>query len=189
VVFGRRAGEAAAVFSSQCELQRRSRAAVEAANAALDELIKPGSELARPLQRALRNLMWEHCGVVRNEASLRQGLGALGKVREAAQAVDVRPGQEGWSEVAHTFDLRAGLLAAEATLLGALRRCESRGAHQRSEFPETDSNQKVNHWVRWDPSGGQLEVGSAAVPPVPPRLAQWADEARQMEVAGDRLLE
>src|SRR4029077_18399192 len=70
VIFGRRAGAAAATHSQESEIQRRSREAVQAAGDEVQSLIKAGTELARPLQRALRNLMWEHCGVVRNEAGL-----------------------------------------------------------------------------------------------------------------------
>ena len=38
------------------------------------------------------------------------------------------------------FELRNGLLAAEALTLAALNRRESRGAHQRDDFPETLDN-------------------------------------------------
>src|SRR4029077_3447699 len=120
VIFGRRAGEAAAPHSQESEVQRRSRKAVQEAADELQSLIKPGTELARPLQRALRNLMWEHCGVGRNKAGLREGLRKLGELVSAAQTVDIRPGEEGWFELEHVLDLRAGLRTAEATLLCAL---------------------------------------------------------------------
>src|SRR5438874_2776839 len=97
VVFGRRAGETASAFSESSEMQRRSRGAIDAAEQDLDQLIKPGDELARPLQRALRDLMWEHCGVVRDEAKLVDGLTKLEALTQAAAAVDVRPSQEGWA--------------------------------------------------------------------------------------------
>jgi len=35
--------------------------------------------------------------------------------------------------------LRASLVAAEAVTRAAAARCESRGAHQRDDFPDTDS--------------------------------------------------
>src|SRR5256712_2482074 len=135
VIFGRRAGAASAAYSQESEVQRRSKKAVRDAADELQRLIKPGTELARPLQRALRNLMWEHCGVVRDEGRLLEGLRKLGELAEAARTVDIRPGQEGWFELEHVLDLRAGLRTAEATLRCALDRRESRGAHNRSDFP------------------------------------------------------
>ncbi len=81
---GRRAGEAAAKFSQERDVQLRSHTVVEEANDELNALIKPGDELARSVQRAIRNLMWEHCGVVRDGGELLQGLNALSPIREAA---------------------------------------------------------------------------------------------------------
>ena len=189
VVFGRRAGETAAAFSEASEVQRRSHRATDAAGEELDQLIKPGDELARPLQRALRDLMWEHCGVVRDEARLREGLTKLERLKVAANGVDIRPGQEGWAELAHLLDLRAGLLTAEATLRGALQRTESRGAHQRSDFAELDPNLQVNFYVRRAPESGRLEILKEPVPPVPGDLARWVADKKKLEVAAERLLE
>src|ERR1700730_13712513 len=148
VIFGWRAGAAAATHSQESELQRRSRRAVQEAADELQSLIKPGSELARPLQRALRDLMWEHCGVVRDDARMREGLRKLDELAKAAQAVDIRPGQEGWVELEHVLDLRAGLGTAEATLRCALERRESRGAHNRTDFPRLDPALQRNFFTR-----------------------------------------
>jgi succinate dehydrogenase / fumarate reductase flavoprotein subunit len=67
VIAGRRAGEAAARFAEEREAVVRSRRVIGAAMDELDGLVHPGTELARPLQRRLRDLMWERCGVVRDE--------------------------------------------------------------------------------------------------------------------------
>ena len=52
------------------------------------------------------------------------------------------------------FELRSGLYAAEALALAALNRRESRGAHQRDDFPETRSAYAINQriWL----AGGEL---------------------------------
>jgi succinate dehydrogenase / fumarate reductase, flavoprotein subunit len=187
VIFGRRAGAAAAAYSEQSEVQRRSRQAVNQAEADLQALIKPGSELARPLQRALRDLMWEQCGVVRDEAGMRAGLGKLAELGEAAKGVDIRPGVEGWVELEHLLDLRAGLRTAEATLRCGLARKESRGAHTRSDFPALDPAQQHNLYARLEGDERRLVIWHEPVPPVPENLkAVLADQ--EYEVAG-RLLE
>jgi succinate dehydrogenase / fumarate reductase flavoprotein subunit len=188
VVFGRRAGEAAAAFSQRSEMQRRSRRAVEEANGELDALIRPGGELARPLQRAVRDLMWEHAGVVRDAPGLTKGLIALAQVRQAAEDLDVRPSEEGWDELAHALDLRAALISAEATLRGALARTETRGAHNRADFPHLDPALRVNFLTRQDRDAPTLQVWSEAVPPIPDELDQWVRASEEPEVAA-RLLE
>jgi succinate dehydrogenase / fumarate reductase flavoprotein subunit len=187
VIFGRRAGAAATAHSQESEVQRRSKKAVQEAEDDLQGLIKPGSELARPLQRALRDLMWEHCGVVRDETRMRDGLRKLADVARAAESVDIRPGQEGWVELEHVLDLRAGLRTAEATLRCALERRESRGAHTRSDFPALDPALERNFYTRGEERDQPLTVWSEPVPPIPTSLKRMLTD-EEMEVAG-RLLE
>ena len=187
VVFGHRAGAAAAEYSATRDLQLRARHVVRAADQELSSLVRPGSEFARPLQRALRDTMWETCGVVRDRVGLQRGLDRVAELQELARDVDVRPSSEGYADLAHALDLRASLVAAEATLLGALARRESRGAHQRRDFPQLDPDLRVNFRTRLEGSS-HLTVTAQPVPPVPPELASWTQSDEVLDVAG-RLLE
>ena len=187
VVFGRRAGEAAAGYSASRDVQLRARRVVDAAGEELTSFIRHGREFARPLQRALRDAMWETCGVVRDQAGLRRGLERVAELRELAREVDVRPTAEGYADLAHALDLRASLAAAEATLLGALARNESRGAHQRRDYPELDPELQVNLQSRLD-GDRHMTIAAQPVPPVPSELNAWADATQDLSV-GDRLLE
>jgi succinate dehydrogenase / fumarate reductase flavoprotein subunit len=182
LISGRRAGDAAAAFGLESEMLVRSRSAIDSALDALDGLTRAGSELARPLQRRLRDLMWERCGVVRDEPGLTQGLSELEEIRQATADVDVRPGAEGWTDLALALDLRAGLAVAEATLRGAVERRETRGAHNRADFPELDPALQVNFFV-----DARMEPWSEPVPPVPDGLRPWLRDA--VELGADRLLE
>src|SRR4029434_3785679 len=83
VVFGRRAGEAAAAYSASRDVQLRARYVVRAADEELSSFIRHGQQFARPLQRALRDTMWETCGMVRDQPGLRHGLERLGETRPA----------------------------------------------------------------------------------------------------------
>jgi succinate dehydrogenase / fumarate reductase, flavoprotein subunit len=186
VVFGRRAGEAAARRSEELEAPFRARRVVDAAAEDLDATIRPGSELARPLQRDLRDLMWRHCGVVRSEAMLRDGLEGVRCMRERARDLDVRPTSEGYRDLALALDLRGALSAAEATLLGALERRESRGAHQREDFPQTDPEWAVNIDIRRQ--GGRMELERRSVRGLEDRQLEWMRETREYGAEG-RLLE
>jgi succinate dehydrogenase / fumarate reductase flavoprotein subunit len=187
LVFGRRAGEAAARSSLERESQLRSRRAIDEAHAELDSLIHNGTELSRALQRQVRNLMWEHCGVVREAAEMERALGMLDEVRSALPSVDVRPSEEGWGDLAQVLDLQAMLGTAEATLRGAIAREETRGAHIRSDFAELKPEMDVNFIVRRG-SDAQMTLESASVPAVSAELTSWLARAGDLDAAG-RLLE
>jgi succinate dehydrogenase / fumarate reductase flavoprotein subunit len=187
LVFGRRAGQAAADWSASRDVALRAREVVGAADEELSGLVRHGRQFARPLQRALRDAMWATCGVVRDQPGLQGGLGRVAELAELAREVDVRPSSEGYADLAHALDLRASLVAAEATLLGALARRESRGAHQRRDCPQLDPDLAVNFRTRMDPTGA-LVVAADPVPPVPPALRGWVDAAQDLSVAS-RLLE
>ncbi|HUN07498.1 MAG TPA: FAD-binding protein [Aggregatilineales bacterium] len=187
VVFGRRAGEQAAAFSGAINVQMRDKAVIQAANDALSSLIHDGGEMARPLQRAVRNTMWEYCGVVRNQERLEAGLQRLQELKEAAERVDVRPSSEGWQDLATALDLQGALYAAEATIRCALERRESRGAHQRYDYPEVDPAQVVNYTIRLNENGQQV-LGRSAVPGIPDELRSYVEDDPQLLFKG-RLLE
>ncbi len=187
VIAGRRAGEAAARFAEDDEVIVRSSRVIRAVIDELDTLVHPGAELARPLQRRVRELMLERCGVVRDEESLGRGLGELEEIRAVLPQVDVRPGAEGWSDLAHALDLRRGLLAAEATLRGAIERRETRGAHTRSDAPDLDPELEVNVYARLNE--GRLTTRREPVPEPKPELRELTQTAARVETGADRLLE
>jgi succinate dehydrogenase / fumarate reductase flavoprotein subunit len=187
VVFGRRAGEAAAQFSRESESQLRSRRAVDEANADLDRLIHNGTELSRALQRAVRDLMWERCGVVREAGDMREALGMLDEIRSVLPKVDVRPSEEGWGDLANVLDVHAMLGTAEATLRGAAARQETRGAHIRSDYPELDPSLQLNFIVGHDLHAG-MKTEPAPIPPVSVELAPWMTRAGDADSTG-KLLE
>ncbi|MDQ2934067.1 MAG: succinate dehydrogenase, partial [Chloroflexota bacterium] len=187
LVFGRRAGEAAARSSRERESQLRSKPVIAEAHADLDSLIHNGTELSRALQRAVRNVMWEHCGVVREASDMERALGMLDEVRSVLPSVDVRPSQEGWGDLAHVLDVQAMLGTAEATLRGAIAREETRGAHNRSDFPALDPEMEVNFIVGRG-SHARMTLEPAPVPAVTAELTSWLARAGEMDPAG-KLLE
>ena len=187
LVFGRRAGEAAARLSLERESQLRSRRVIDEAHAELDSLIHNGTELSRAMQRQVRDIMWEHCGVVRNAGEMERALGMLDEVRAALPSVDVRPSDEGWGDLAHALDVQAMLATAEATLRGAIARAETRGAHNRSDFPQLDPAMEVNFLVGRG-ADARMTIESTPVPAVSEELRPWLAPARDLEPAG-RLLE
>jgi succinate dehydrogenase / fumarate reductase, flavoprotein subunit len=188
VVYGRRAGEAAARFAQAGDVALRPRAVIREACDRLDEHVHQGTELARALQRQLRTLLWEHCGVVRSAEGLTGGLRRLEALRASIADVDVRPTEEGWGDLGHALDLRAGLALAEATLLGALARNESRGCHNRSDHPDLVPALQVNFQTSLQPTGRMAPPEPVPVAPPPPELKPWLEQRWDAALAG-RLLE
>jgi succinate dehydrogenase / fumarate reductase flavoprotein subunit len=184
LVFGRIAGREAARWSASLDVLARERRAIDAARAEVDELLaRRGDEFARPLQRALRDLMSECCGVVRSESSLREGLVRLAELSARTGELEVRPDIAGYADLAHAFDLQGSLLAAQATIESALERRETRGAHNRADFPRQDPGFTLN--LLWAPDG---RLTRQPAPPVPASIATLAAGSGELEVA-DRLLE
>ena len=94
--------------------------------------------------------MWEYGGVVKSEKKLKKGLSEIANLKEASKDLDVRPDSEGYQDLMLAFDLQASLVSSEATLLSALNREESRGAHQREDFEDIDKKFNVNMKVEFD---------------------------------------
>ncbi len=188
LIFGKRAGAAAAERSANMDVSYRSRAVIQKAHDKIDSLIKNGSEVARPLQRALRNIMWNHCGVVRSEEKLVQGLSKIDDLENAAKGLDVRPDSEGYEDLMLAFDLEGSVLSARATILGAIERKESRGAHQRTDFTELDNQLKVNFTTKLN-ANHQLEVSKKELEPVSPELKKIIETTDSIKNFKGKLLE
>ena len=90
----------------------------------------------------LRELMWNHAGILRDESSLREGLDRLAAVRD--RAADMRVGPVTSESFEFAVDVGFMLVAAEAVLRGALEREESRGAHYRTDHPDADPDWRRN---------------------------------------------
>ncbi len=187
LVFGRRAGQSAAEFSAKIKAQLRNPEIIQSAQDELDSLTKPGDELACPLQRALRIDMWENCGVVRDEMGLQKGLEILEDIKESSKSVDVRPDAIGFRDLATALDLKGSIIAAEATLRSALARKESRGAHQRRDFPASSQDFNVNIQVHLR-GDGRHDLRLEPVTAVREDLKMWFEDSDKFSVDG-RLLE
>jgi succinate dehydrogenase / fumarate reductase flavoprotein subunit len=174
LVYGKIAGHAAATYSALLTVQQRSRAAVSAARDEIDEILSTnGPENVRFLQRALRNTMTEHAGVVRDEAGLLNGLSELAEIEERLTDLGVHPDIAGFYDLAHAFDLKASAVAARATLETALERRETRGCHNRSDYPHLDEALNAN--LVWSGPG---RIEREAIPAIPHDIA-----ARMREVS------
>lgn len=164
LVYGRIVGEAAAAYSAGLGAQHRSAAAVSTARDEIDALLSArGRENVRYLQRGVRNTMTERCGVVRDEPGLQAGLREIAAIEDSATHLGVHPDIAGYQDLAHAFDLKASLMAARATLESAVERRETRGCHNRSDYPALDESLQVN--MVWSGPGQIAHEPIAAIPP------------------------
>ncbi len=186
LVFGKIAGECAAGFSKDLDIQIRNRNIINDAIEELDKLTSKGDQLARPLQRAVRNIMWNFCGVIRSNEGLEEGLSELMKIKLASKDVDVRPSAEGFSDLALALDLLGSIDSAEATIRSAIARKESRGAHQRSDFKDMNNLENVNYIVEL--IDGNQSISKSEVERLPELLQDAMDAYEELSVEG-RLLE
>ncbi|WP_433004487.1 L-aspartate oxidase [Kribbella sp. CA-294648] len=172
LVFGRIVGVEAAKYSKDKESQVRSADVLGEARAEVDGLLaSDGPENVRALQRVLRDTMTTHAGVVRDEEGLLTGLSELAALEERMQNVGVHPDIAGFQDLAHAFDLKSSALAARATLDAALVRRETRGCHNRSDYPELDESLQVN--LVWSGPG---KVEQEEIPAIPADLASLMQE-------------
>jgi L-aspartate oxidase len=111
VVFGRRAGRA-----------MRDHARDDIAGHANG----PAALVPDIAERRIRDLTWEHCGILRDRAGLESAIGILEKTEWAVPA----------EQTLAAAELRNMHLVALLIARCALWREESRGAHYRTDFPE-----------------------------------------------------
>ncbi|MFE3200115.1 FAD-binding protein [Embleya sp. NPDC059237] len=164
LVHGRLAGRAAAEYSARLTAHYRSPAAVRAAETDVNRLLATGDdENVRALSRAVRHLMTEFAGVVRDESGLAAGLAELDEIEDRMGNAGVHVDIGGFQDLAYAYDLRSAVLAARATLECALERRETRGCHNRSDHPDKHPDPSVD--LVWSSTTG---VRREPVPPSPP---------------------
>lgn len=180
MVYGRITGEVAAQYAQSRTQVHRDPAAVQAArDEMLSFLNNDGREVPRRLQREIRDIMTEHANVVRTEEGLKAGLAKIAAIETRTANVTAHPDIAGFDDLAHAYDLMGSLLAARATLECAIERRETRGCHNRADYPEQDPALKGN--FLWTPADG---VSFEPLPEAPESFRALAQEGMDDSVRG-----
>jgi succinate dehydrogenase/fumarate reductase flavoprotein subunit len=116
------------------------------------------------LQAELQKLMWEKAGPFRTGEKLSEALARIRKMRERELPdAEIATDRAFNMDLQDWFELRAMLTTAEAVVTSALSRTESRGAHQREDYPNPDPLYLRNQFL-------QLKNGAL--------ISSWVDPVR-----------
>ena len=160
LAFGRAAGRSAAEQSAGPGFD------ADAARAAAHLIVAEGVPCnTAALFARLQAVMSDHAGPFRTASGLAAALNEVHALR--AEAGPAPPGKPRPHDLARTdwFVLRQALLVAQCVILAAAARTESRGAHQREDYPHLDNGWTRNHILRL--TNGGLHLSSIPVPVAP----------------------
>jgi succinate dehydrogenase / fumarate reductase flavoprotein subunit len=173
LVFGRRAGLAAAEHAKKVSSPGLAIAQIEEAER---ELLAPfsntGSESPYAIHRDLQKIMQSLVGIFRTEEDLKKAFAELEDLKARAANASVEGSRlfnPGWHLAR---ELKSMLTISEAVALSALARTESRGAHSRIDFPNYDPvwEKKHNIIVR---EGEEMKRHESPVEEMPDDLKQF----------------
>jgi succinate dehydrogenase / fumarate reductase, flavoprotein subunit len=181
LVFGRRAGMGVAEYIEQSthgtEIEEREiRTEIERV---LEPLEKPeGDESPYLMQQELQEAMMVHANLMRNEDSLKEGLGKVLALKNRLGNVKVggtRLFNPGW----HTAqDIRYLIQISEIILRTALERKERRGAQWRLDYDGPDEELGRINFIVTKNGRGEVGIERREIPPMPEHLASLFEEEK-----------
>ncbi len=168
LVFGARAGRAAAAYAAEQKSPGRhllAQALDEEARLQEQFLQKSGGrEPIADLREEMQRIMEQCAGIYRAGESL---AGAAGKLQQLQDRFrDVRLDDRGHlfnTELITALELSGMLEVAETMAQCAMQRTESRGAHQRTDYPARDDDKFLAHSLAYRAAAGRPRVEYAPV--------------------------
>ena len=140
-VFGRIAGVSASKAAKESKLKSNEEMVREEASR-IEGLIKKGSIKPKEFKNRIKNLMWEKVAIVREEKTLNEALGQLQEMQKELADLDVSDKKQYNTDLVTALEVINMVEICILTVKSAIIRRESRGAHFRSDFPETKDEWK-----------------------------------------------
>jgi len=164
LVFGARAGKVAAEYA-QSAPETVSAGIAAQANDERRRLEQGflrktgGTERVATLRDAMQKAVEEGAGIYRNEKSLREAAQKLADLRERAANLAIDDHSRTFNtELLSALELTCMLDVAACMVHSALHRTESRGAHQRTDYPARDDRNFLAHSVITRTADGSLRI-------------------------------
>jgi len=177
LVFGARAGKAAAEYASLgIEINPRIIAQKTDEHRRLehDLLNKKGKERIATIRDEMQTSMERSSGIYRSGESLRQGMDEIRRLQERFADLAIEDHSRTFNtERVSALELACMLDVAESIVTAATRREESRGAHQRTDFPKRDDQRYLAHSLIY-----RNADGSARVDYIPVTITRWPPAER-----------
>ena len=178
LVFGRRAGLAAAEHAKKTAAVKVEDAQIQAAEKeALTPFEQRGGENPYAIHRDLQETMQNLVGIFRTREDMKRALVELEDLKKRGMNASVegsRMFNPGWHLC---LELKSMLMVSEAVARSALAREESRGAHSRIDFPESSAEWGKKHNVTRRGEAG-LTLSQESVAEMPAQLKQVLAEEK-----------
>ncbi len=140
-VFGKIAGESASHVCKNSQLKSNDEQVKEEASR-IDSVIKKGSIKPKEFKNNIKKLMWEKVAIVREEKTLNEALGELQEMQKDLEKLDVKNTKQYNTELVTALEVINMVEICILTVKSAILRRESRGAHFRSDYPESKDEWK-----------------------------------------------
>ncbi len=163
LVFGKRAGAAAAKYAKSCgkfdDSSLESQTASEQARIAAIVNRTSGSERIAAVRGDMHNAMETGAGIYRHDASLAATCETLAGVRKRLGNIQLDDRSNCFNtELTSLLELENMVDIAEAVAHSAIQRTESRGSHQRTDFPKRDDQKFLKHSMAYRNDDGTPRI-------------------------------
>jgi succinate dehydrogenase flavoprotein subunit len=175
LVFGRRSGEHAANAVHGMGMPQPSRSSLQEEERAIQAIVNRdgGGRRVSEIKAELGATMDRYVAVFRDEAGLGTALEIVRRLKDEAQNVAIDDkGTVFNQDVLGALELQFMLDNAEAIVLSALERKESRGAHTRLDYPERNDDEWLKH-INVAVNGSDAELSYSPV-----TMTQWEPQER-----------
>ena len=174
-VFGRRAGEAAAAYARTAPANRGSSSLASDEEKRLQDLgaRTGGEDSIGSIRSELAAAMHGKVGLSRDGAGLQQALDKIAELKDRYRRVSIAAAGGPYNpSLSSVLELGNMLDTAQVIAASALARQESRGAHYRTDFPERDDD----NWLQHTLATCRPEGPALAYKPV--TITQWQPKRR-----------
>ena len=152
LVFGRRAGRRMARYAGGVERPMPIADAVDPVRAELEEIRgrADGGESVSTIRKELQDVMMDNVGVYRDGKLLAAALAKVRELKGRYEKISIADcGTVFNTELLEAQEFGYLLDLAEVTVVGALARTESRGAHSREDYPQRDDANWLKHTLAY----------------------------------------